>query len=81
MSTRKHILVFGATGEIGGRIARQCVDAGHAVTGVTRGVNTQPHPDMAGVESVVKSYGLLKAHTNYFNRTDIANFIIMKVHN
>ena len=57
MSTRKHILVFGATGEIGGRIARQCVDAGHAVTGVTRGVNTQPHPDMAGIEPVVADKG------------------------
>ena len=57
MSTRKHILVFGATGEIGGRIARQCVDAGHAVTGVTRGINTQPRPDMAGIEPVVADKG------------------------
>ena len=34
-----------------------------------------------GVESVVKTVGMLNSHTNYFYRTDIANFIIMKVHN
>ena len=33
------------------------------------------------MESVVKTVGMLNSHTNYFYRTDIANFIIMKVHN
>ena len=47
------ILVFGATGEIGGRIARGCVDAGHQVTGVTRGTNTRARPNLDGVEFLV----------------------------
>lgn len=49
----KNILVFGTTGEIGGRIARQCVDAGHHVTGVSRGVNTRPCPALSGVDLLV----------------------------
>ena len=49
----KRILVFGSTGEIGGRIARQCVDAGHRVTGVSRGMNDRPCPDLAAVERLV----------------------------
>jgi nucleoside-diphosphate-sugar epimerase len=32
---QRKVLIFGATGEIGGRIARLCADAGHQVTGVT----------------------------------------------
>ncbi len=36
MSKRK-VLVLGCTGEIGGRVARLCADAGHEVWGVCRG--------------------------------------------
>ena len=34
-----------------------------------------------GVESVVKTVGIVNSHTSYFDRTDVANFIVMKVHN
>lgn len=44
------VLVFGATGEIGGRIARGCVDAGYQVIGVTRGANNRARPNLEGVE-------------------------------
>jgi len=39
-SERKKVLLFGATGELGSRVAHCCVDSGHHVTGVTRGKNT-----------------------------------------
>ncbi len=48
----KTILVFGATGEIGGRIARLCADAGHRTLGVSRGRNTRPMVDLKGVEPI-----------------------------
>lgn len=47
---KRKVLVFGATGEIGGRIAHLCVDAGHKVTGVSRGQNKQAMVDLSGVE-------------------------------
>lgn len=35
--TSRRVLVLGCTGEIGGRVARLCADAGHSVVGVCRG--------------------------------------------
>ena len=48
----KRVLIFGATGEIGSRIARGCVDAGHKTTGVTRGKNTRHRVNTDGVEFI-----------------------------
>lgn len=47
---KRKVIVFGASGEIGGRIARLAVDAGHKVYGVTRGLNKRPVVDLSGVE-------------------------------
>ena len=47
---RRKIIVFGATGEIGGRVARLAVDAGHAVYGVSRGRNSRETVDLSGVK-------------------------------
>ena len=33
-----------------------------------------------GMETYVKSLGVLSAHTNYFNTTDVSYFILMKIH-
>jgi len=46
----KKVLVLGATGEIGGRIARLAVDAGHQVCGVSRGTNSRAQVDLTGVK-------------------------------
>jgi len=46
----RNIVVFGATGEIGGRIARRCVDVGHKVVGISRGQNKRATVDLSGVE-------------------------------
>ncbi|HPY89870.1 MAG TPA: NAD-dependent epimerase/dehydratase family protein [Lentisphaeria bacterium] len=48
----RKVIVFGASGEIGGRIARLAVDAGHRVYGVTRGQNKRDMVDLAGVEMI-----------------------------
>lgn len=48
----KKVLVFGATGEIGGRVARGCVDAGYETTGVTTGKNTRYRVPLDGVEFI-----------------------------
>jgi len=49
---KRKVLLFGASGEIGGRIARLAIDAGHSVIGVTRGVNTMATADLNGVEMI-----------------------------
>lgn len=49
----KKVLVLGATGEIGGRIANLAVAAGHQVTGVSRGINSRAQVDLTGVEMLV----------------------------
>lgn len=49
---QRKVLIFGATGEIGGRIARLCADAGHSVTGVSRGLNKRTMIDLSGVKMV-----------------------------
>jgi len=46
----KKVLVFGATGEIGGRIAAGCVQAGYEVSGVSRGTNARHVPNLKGVK-------------------------------
>jgi nucleoside-diphosphate-sugar epimerase len=51
MNSRK-VLVFGATGEIGGRIARDCVRAGHKVIGISRGKNSNEHVELEGVQMI-----------------------------
>ncbi len=48
----RKVLVFGATGEIGGRIARDCVRAGHKVTGISRGRNSREHVEQEGVQMI-----------------------------
>jgi nucleoside-diphosphate-sugar epimerase len=48
----KKVLILGATGEIGSRIARGSVDAGHETTGVTRGTNDRHRVDTAGVNFI-----------------------------
>ncbi|MBT4814187.1 MAG: NAD-dependent epimerase/dehydratase family protein, partial [Lentisphaerae bacterium] len=57
MSQTQHVLIFGATGEIGSRIAHGCVAAGHRVVGVTRGTNTRHRVDLQGVEMVTGDKG------------------------
>ncbi len=49
---RKNVLVFGATGEIGSRVLRGCVDAGCRVTGVSRGENSRHRVALDGSEMV-----------------------------
>ena len=44
----RKVIVFGVTGEIGGRIACLARDAGYDVTGVSRG-NRQPELDLSGI--------------------------------
>ena len=49
----KKVLVIGATGEIGGRIANLAAKAGHQVTGVSRGLNSRAQVDLTGVKMIV----------------------------
>ena len=51
-NSSKKVLIFGATGEIGSRIARGCVEAGHKTTGVTRGTNTRHRVNTDGVKFI-----------------------------
>ena len=34
-----------------------------------------------GMETFVKTVGVLQSHTKYFACLDVANFILMKIHN
>ena len=56
-NSSKKVLVFGATGEIGSRIARGCVEAGYETTGVTRGKNTRDWVNTDGVEFITGDKG------------------------
>jgi len=49
---RRKVLIFGATGEIGGRIAKGCVAAGHKVIGISRGQNRRTMVALNGVEMI-----------------------------
>lgn len=51
-NSSKRVLIFGATGEIGSRIARGSIEAGHETTGVTRGKNTLHRVNTDGVEFI-----------------------------
>ena len=53
----KKVLVLGATGEIGSRIARGCVEAEYETTGVTRGMNTRHRVNTEGVKYVAGDKG------------------------
>ncbi len=48
--SKRNVVVFGATGEIGGRIANLAAAAGHHVCGVTRGRQTAETVSLEGVE-------------------------------
>ena len=56
-SGAKRVLVFGATGEIGSRVARGCVEEGHAVTGVSRGQNARHRVDLKGMDLITGDKG------------------------
>ena len=34
-----------------------------------------------GMETFVKTVGVLQSHTNYFATTDVSYFILLKIHN
>ena len=53
----KKIIVFGVTGEIGGRIAKFAVEAGYEVIGVSRGTNRLPVVDLTGVTMLTGDKG------------------------
>ncbi len=48
----RKVLIFGATGEIGGRIAHLAVKAGHKVIGATRSAPKDDYVDLSGVEFI-----------------------------
>ena len=57
---------------------------------MTMDSTTMPHPPVRrvdfmlqehGMESFVKTVGVLQSHTNYFATTDVSYFILMKLHN
>jgi nucleoside-diphosphate-sugar epimerase len=53
----KKIIVFGVTGEIGGRIAKFAVESGYEVIGVSRGTNRRPVVDLTGVTMLTGDKG------------------------
>lgn len=54
---RKRVLVFGATGEIGSRVVRGCLEAGHDVCAVSRGQNTRHAVDIRAARHVTGDKG------------------------
>jgi len=56
-TAKKRVLVLGATGEIGSRVARGCLEAGHEVWGVSRGKNTRHHVDVRGARLLTGDKG------------------------
>jgi nucleoside-diphosphate-sugar epimerase len=56
-TSSKKVLIFGATGEIGSRIARGSVEAGHETTGVTRGMNSRHRVNTDGVNFIIGDKG------------------------
>lgn len=57
MSTGQKILVMGATGEIGSRVAKGCVEMGHKVVGVSRGVNKRHRVNLDGIKFIYGDKG------------------------
>ena len=52
MSTGQKILVMGATGEIGSRVAKGCVEMRHKVVEVSRGVNKRHRVNLDGIKFI-----------------------------
>ena len=52
-----NILIFGTTGELGSRVASQCVQKGYNVTGVSRGLNQRHYVPLEGVEIITGDKG------------------------
>ncbi|MFH0797113.1 MAG: NAD-dependent epimerase/dehydratase family protein [Candidatus Omnitrophota bacterium] len=67
------ILVMGATGEIGSRVARGCVEMGYKVVGVSRGVNKRHRVNLDGVEFI---YGD-KGNENFWKDLPGGNFDVV----
>lgn len=63
--TKRKVLVLGCTGEIGGRVARLCADAGHEVLGISRGKGKR-FTDLEGVTRLIGD----KYNETYLHKLD-----------